>query len=128
MECRAITVLAATEQWFASIEEFNPLLQLDLAYLELRMSAWAFAQCYAQDAIVPHIHPMIGRESFELMLGLSPEAKRDNSFILEGVRELWPELLDIPINEYGDYRDFLRVISVSTDPVKLVRSLRKRFG
>lgn len=122
------TVLAATEQWFASIEEFNPLLQLDLAYLELRMSAWAFAQCYAQDAIVPHIHPMIGRESFELMLGLSPEAKRDNSFILEGVRELWPERLDIPINEYGDYRDFLRVISVSTDPVKLVRSLRKRFG
>ena len=98
-------VVEATEAWFESVRPFNSLTQLDLAYLELRMSAWAFAQSYAQDAIVDHLHPMICREAYRLMLELPPDAKRQNRFILEGIEELWPELLQLPINRYGDARD-----------------------
>jgi hypothetical protein len=98
-------VVEATEAWFESVRPFNPLTQLDLAFLELRMSAWAFAQAYAQDAIVDHLHPMICREVYRLMLELPPEAKRQRRFVLDGVQALWPELLELPINRYGDARD-----------------------
>ncbi|MGH7785721.1 MAG: hypothetical protein ACRERC_02585 [Candidatus Binatia bacterium] len=98
-------VVEATEAWLESVRPFNALTQLDLAYLELRMSAWAFAQSYAQDAIVDHLHPMICREVYQLMLELPPEAKRQKRFIPEGVEALWPELLELPINRYGDARD-----------------------
>lgn len=98
-------VVEATEPWLESVRRFNPLTQLDLAYLELRMSAWAFAQSYAQDAIVDHLHPIICREVFRLMLELPPDAKRQNRFVREGIEALWPELLELPINRYGDARD-----------------------
>jgi hypothetical protein len=98
-------VVEATEAWLESVRPFNALTQLDLAYLELRMSAWAFAQSYAQDAIVDHLHPLICRETYRLMLELPPDAKRRSRFILEGIEALWPELLAIPINRYGDDRD-----------------------
>ena len=98
-------VVEATDAWLESVRPFNSLTQLDLAYLELRMSAWAFAQSYAQDAIVDHLHPLICRETYQLMLELPPDAKRQKRLIFDGVDQLWPELLEIPINRYGDARD-----------------------
>lgn len=121
-------VVEATREWFRSVEEFNPITQLDLAYLELRMSAWAFAQSYVQDAIVEHVHPLICREAFQLMLELPPDAKRDNRFITEGIAELWPELMELPINRYGDFRDRLALLRNLADPSRVARKLRKLFG
>ena len=118
-------VIEATDAWFQGVRGFNGLTQLDLAYLELRMSAWAFAQAYAQDAIVDHVHPMITRESFRLMLELGPEAKRQNAFILDGIRALWPTLLELPINRYGDLRDLLGFVHRFRDAKRVLRKLRK---
>lgn len=120
-------VVEATRAWHEPIAGLNALTRLDLAYLELRMSAWAFAQEYA-DSAVPHIHPMIGREAYQLMLELPPEAKRENAIITEGVKALWPELLQVPINQYGDYRDLLHVLSRAADPQRVAKKLRKMFG
>ena len=120
-------VVEATRAWHEPIAGLNALTRLDLAYLELRMSAWAFAQEYA-DSTVPHIHPMIGREAYQLMLELPPEAKRENAIITEGVKALWPELLQVPINQYGDYRDLLHVLSRAADPQRVAKKLRKMFG
>ncbi len=122
-------VVDATEQWLDSTRGFNALSQLDLAYLELRMSAWAFAQSYAQNSIVPQLHPMICRETYELMLRLPPDAKRNNSFILDGIWALWPELLEVPINRYGNARDWLALAEKATlKPSLVARRLRRRFG
>ncbi|HUF97826.1 MAG TPA: hypothetical protein VMM60_06820 [Ilumatobacter sp.] len=121
-------VLHATTQWWASVEHMNTLTQLDLAYLELRMSAWAFAQAYAQDRIVDHIHPLISRETFQLMLELDPETKRNNGFVLEGIGMLWPELLELPINKYGDYRDVVTLARKVIKPSRVVRRIRRRLG
>lgn len=120
-------VVEATRAWHEPIAGLNALTRLDLAYLELRMSAWAFAQEYAVNT-VRLIHPMIGREAYQLMLELPPEAKRGNAVITEGVRALWPELMQVPINRYGDYRDLLQVVTRATNPGRVAKKLRKMFG
>ena len=118
-------VIDATADWWVAVRDMNPLTQLDLAYLELRMSAWAFAQAYAQDRIISHLHPLICRDSFRLMLGLDPQSKRSNGFIVAGIQELWPELLAIPINKYGDHRDALTLVRKATRPSRVARKLRR---
>lgn len=125
---RSEEVLAATEQWLRTVTPFNALTQLDLAYLELRMSPWAFAQACPQDAYVKQLNPMICRETYQLMLELPPQTKRDSAFLRDAIRQLWPELLDFPINRYGDYRDILALVSKLASPTRLVRAVRKRMG
>lgn len=120
-------VVESTKCWYEGVKHMSPLTRLDLAYLELRMSAWAFAQEYA-DSTVPHVHPLIGREAFRLMLELPPEAKRSNALLREAIRKLWPELLTLPINRYGDYRDVLGLVQMSSNPQRVAKKLRKLFG
>lgn len=121
-------VIEATTAWFDGVAGLNPLLQLDLAYLELRMSAWAFAQSYANWHGLPLIHPMITREAYQLMLSVAPEARREGRFIRAGIRDRWPELLDTPINRYGDVRDALHWLSRASNPRRIVKKIRKRYG
>lgn len=124
----ASAVLEATEHWLEGVApQFDGLTVLDLAYLELRMSAWSAAQTYAQ-AFVEHQHPLIAREVYALMLDLPPEAKRGNLLIKSGIAQLWPELGEVPINRYGDYRDTLHVLMRAADGKRVAKKLRKLFG
>lgn len=121
-------VVGAVEVWMKGVPQVDGYLMLDLAYLELRMSCWAFAQAYS----TPNnhaIHPLISRESFAAMLSLPPEWRRSNRMIIRGIELAWPELLDLPINRYGDYRDAIRpVMRALRDPRLVVKKLRKRFA
>lgn len=121
-------VTAATATWFDGVRDFSPLTQLDLAYLELRMSAWAFAQTYTNRARLPLIHPMISRESYRCMMAVDPASRRDGRYIRVGIRQQWPELLDFPINRYGDARDALQWLSRATDPRRVLKKVRKLYG
>lgn len=121
-------VVAAVETWMETVPQVDGYLMMDLAYLELRMSCWAFAQAYATPDNYA-IHPMISRESFAAMLSLPPEWRRSNRMILRGIELAWPELLSLPINRYGDYRDMLRPLGrAMRNPQLVVKKLRKRFG
>jgi hypothetical protein len=121
-------VAAAVEAWMKTVPEVDGYLTLDLAYLELRMSCWAFAQAYATPDNCA-IHPLISRESFTAMLSLPPEWRRSNRMITRGIEIAWPELLSLPINRYGDYRDMLRPLGRAfRNPQLVVKKLRKRFG
>lgn len=121
-------VVAAVEEWLRHVPPCDSYFKLDLAYLELRMSCWAFAQSYATPNNCA-IHPLISRESFTAMLSLPPEWRRANRMILRGIELAWPEVLDLPINRYGDYRDMTRqVFRALRNPRLVVKKLRKRFG
>ena len=120
-------VNTATAQWLEGVKNFNALTQLDLAYMELRMSAWSAAQTYAQ-AFVNHLHPLIAREIYTLMLNLPPDAKRGNLLIKSAIEQSWPELGAIPINRYGDYRDLMHSVLRATDHKRVAKKLRKLFG
>jgi hypothetical protein len=121
--------LTAVETWLDSVRGLPALLQLDLAYLELRMGCWGFAMAYANHRPV-HIHPLINRASFAAMLSLPPDWRRmqnkSNRMIREIIRQGWPDLLELPINRYGDYRDPLRLVGRAIrSPHLVAKKLRK---
>jgi len=117
----------ATVKWFKTVEQFCPYTQLDLAYLELRMSAWGFAAAYTQNNTI-QFHPLISRNIYSVMLNINPSEKKKNIFIRDGVRRQWPDLLEFPINKYGDYRDVIHILQKIFTPSMLKRKLRKKFG
>ena len=68
------------------------------------MAPWAFANAYGTPE-VHHIHPLISRPVFETMVGLPLDWRREGRLTASIIRQCWPELLDVRINRYGDYRD-----------------------
>jgi hypothetical protein len=117
----------ATERWLEELAGLDTFTQLDLAYLELRTSAWSGPQTYAQ-SFVNHLYPLIGREANALLMSLSPEAKRGNHLLGAVMTQFWPELASVPINRYGDIRDTLYLLHKATNAKQVAKKLRKLFG
>ena len=118
----------AVAAWFDTLPTEDPLLQLDLAYLELRLSCWFAVQTYGSTGPKP-AYPMISREVFTRMLELPPEWRRENRWILSVIRAFWPELLSVPINNLGPIREAFRSLQrVIRKPSLVTRRLKRRFG
>lgn len=119
-------LLESTALWLGTLPPGLDFFSiLDLAYLELRMSAWAYAQAYAQDAICLHISPMISYRNYKAMFDISPESKLRNPFLYSGIMRNWPSLLEVPINRYGDWRDLFTLIRKASNPVRVISKIRK---
>lgn len=118
----------AVGSWFATLPFDDPLLVLDLAYLELRVCCWASVQAYS--AVGPrHVYPMVSRAAFSGMLSLPPSWRRDDNWLRLVINESWPELLTVPVNNLGPVREAVRsAIRVARNPSLIVRRWRKRFA
>lgn len=125
-------VTEAVAAWLPSVAGFDAFQTLDLAYLELRMGCWGFATSYCNPGRIT-IHPLISRESFTAMLALPPDWRRmegkSNKMILTAIRHAWPDVLDLPISTYGDYRDQMYLLRKGIKrPYLIAKKLRKMFG
>jgi asparagine synthetase B (glutamine-hydrolysing) len=118
-------LLERINTWLEGVARFSIHTQLDLAYLELRLSPWAYASVYAQNPAVSYISPFVSRRTFELILRTQPEARRGSHIMREALSGSWPELLEIPINRYGDYRDLIRKLALLADIPRVMQKLRK---
>jgi hypothetical protein len=98
---------------------------LDLAYLELRMSSWAYAQSYAQDALCLHISPMISYRNYKSMFSIHPHIKRNGYILRRVISSAWPELLNYPINRYGGWQDMFAIFGKLTNPKRVISKIRK---
>jgi hypothetical protein len=114
------------ETWLSSMpKDLNALEVLDLAFIELRNSSWAFGQAYSNPLTIK-INPLNSRSAYAAMLGSSPEARRGNALFRTVIEKNWPELLTIPVNRYGNYRDRLeRVMLGLRRPDKALRKARQ---
>lgn len=118
-------ILKEIEEWMAALPPYNTLFKLDLAYIELRMSCWAFAQSYASPDVIK-IYPLISRGSYEAMLSLPADVRRNNGMIKLCIEQSWPDTLVFPINRYGDYRDRLEFIEKAVRrPYRAWKKLRQ---
>lgn len=100
---RVDTVL---QRWLDELPAgLDPIAIYELAYIELRMSCWAYAQSYTNPDMI-QIAPLISRACFTHMLRLTPEVRRSQSFARLIVMRRQPALLEIPINRFGDMRDW----------------------
>ena len=121
-------VVAAVARWLDGVAGLDTFLTLDLAFLELRMAPWAFANAYGTPE-VRHIHPLVSRTVFETMVGLPYDWRRQGLLTTSIVRQYWPELLDVRINSYGDYRDWVRLIKrVAANPSQIARKFRRKLA
>ena len=119
-------VIAAIDEWMTTLPDGDSHFLLDMAYLELRMSAWAYANPFGSGKEILHIAPMIGRASYDLMLSLPEEWKRNTRFIASSMTQGWPELAEFPINRWGDRRDVTqRIRQAAAEPHLIAKKLRK---
>lgn len=118
----------AIETWFTTLPTADPLLALDLAYLELRVCCWASVQTYS--AVGPaHVYPMVSRRTFTAMLSLPPSWRRHDEWLRIAIENNWPEILSIPVNSLGPVREAIRTVRrVVRQPSLIVRRWRKRFA
>jgi hypothetical protein len=117
----------AVDEWRRGLPQgITPLQLLDIAYLELRMSTWAYAQAYTQPDII-ELHPLTSRAQFTRMWSLPTEERRKNVLVTGVIQARWPELLsEIPINSYGDWRDKLeRLRRAISRPDRAFRKIRQ---
>ncbi|TKT80444.1 hypothetical protein XW59_008495 [Aquamicrobium sp. LC103] len=116
---------AAVEKWLSPLKHLDSLLLLDLAYMELRMGSWAFAQSYA---LPRHreFNPLVSRRIYAAMLSTPPAWRRGNALIVHAIALRWPELLVLPINRYGGWRDRLAMARrIVSEPRRALRKLRQ---
>lgn len=109
-------------------DKLDPYQILDLAYLELRMGPWAFAQP-RMSGTVPSIHPLISYNQFARMWSIEPVRRANNELIRQIIEQNWPELLKVPINRWGNHRDFTDpIIEAIRHPKKIRRKIRQIAG
>jgi hypothetical protein len=118
----------SVERWLASLAGFPNSVILDLAFLELKFGNWAMAQHPAQNALKFHLMPYSQRDVLASFIGTNPVEKTTSRLFTACIGHLWPELNDIPVNRYGDYRDLLMKIGKITRPGRVRRFLRDRLS
>lgn len=111
-------------EWLAGLPQTEPARVLDLAYIEQRMGPWAFAQSYANPASLV-LHPLGSAAALRAMLALPAEYRQNDGMIRGMVERHWPELLELPINRYGDRRDLQRHVAKLRNPARAWRKLRQ---
>lgn len=119
--------LSATRAWLTSIPEGDAFFVLDLAYLELRVSPWAYAQSYA-DPPTWQFHPFATRAVVSRVLQLPVAFKRADLLNRALIAGEWPELLEIPFNKYGDRRDLFDLMRKVSDVSRVTKKLRKMLA
>lgn len=117
----------AVEGWLAGVSASDRARVLDLAYLELRVSAWAYVQSYAHVAVghMCTVSPMVNRDVFQCFAALDRAQRLSGAPFRAVIQRLWPELLSVPINRYGDLRDWFAPARKLLQPVRVARKARK---
>ncbi|MGC4024851.1 MAG: hypothetical protein QM744_06685 [Mesorhizobium sp.] len=120
-------VIEKVGEWLKPLERYDTLFKLDLAYIELRMSAWGFCDTYVKPK-QKELHPMVSRANYVDMLSIPPDLRRGGKMFPEIIAMLWPELLSQPINRYGDWRDQFAVVKKALrDPNRARRKAVQLF-
>jgi len=121
-------VLEDIDVWLAGLTGQPNSVILDLAYLELRAGSWAMSQRPLTNSIKLNFLPFTQRAVFDTFIGVSPAAKGTSRLFPALVDQLWPELGAIPINKYGDIRDYLVLWKKVRTPNRVRRFLRDRLA
>ena len=103
-------ILERGQHWLNGLPTRNPLIVLDLYWLEQAWGGWGGFLAYGQvDAGSYHHYPFLHRQVIEAMLRLPPEYRLGHQLSWDIIGSTWPELLEFPFNQasagvYGAYR------------------------
>lgn len=114
--------------WRAELEGQPGSVIMDLAFHELKFGNWAMGQRPISNSIKLNLLPFAQRTVLEAFIGIAPEHKTTEKLFWGLIRHLWPELEQVPINKYGDFRDRLGLWKKLSNPARVRRFLRDRFA
>jgi hypothetical protein len=115
-------------EWFSGVASLPNSVILDLAFLELKFGSWAMGQHPIQNALKLHFFPFSQRDVLQSFMAVEPSEKGTERLFRSCIERLWPELNEVPVNSYGDYRDYLVVLEKLANPARVRRFLRDRFA
>lgn len=72
-----------------------------------------------------YISPLVNQGLFAHFFGLPPIERNKADYVLTAIRLGWPELLNVPVNRYGDWRDYLMLVRKASNPALVLKKLRK---
>lgn len=120
--------LANLDEWFDGVAGLPNSVILDLAFLELKFGSWGMGQHPLQNALKLHFFPFSQRDVLEAFMGVSPSEKGTEHLFSACIDGLWPEISEIAVNKYGDFRDYLVLFGKLTNPARVRRFLRDRLA
>jgi len=100
-------ILEATENWLAELDGFNIFNILDLFFIEQRTGCWAAPQHYGNTISKFEFSVFNHRVIFRSMLQVPYEYRRQKNLEGDICRNMWPELLELPFNEYTGFRGLI---------------------
>lgn len=103
-------IRCAGQAWIDGLMEDCPLgtaMMLDLVRMEQRHGGWGGAAIYGHPVIRPSLQPFSGQRLYEITLAMPTEYRLKKKFYFDLMRELWPELLEVPINRADGAARFL---------------------
>jgi len=100
------TFLAEMENWLSELQGFNIFNILDLFHVEQRLGCWVGPQHYGCNVPLFEISPFNQRKIFIATMKLPYTYRKESGLAGDICRELWPELLELPFNEYIGYRKY----------------------
>lgn len=121
-------LLANISTWFAALEGQPNSVILDLAFHELKFGSWAMGQRPITNSIKLNFLPFAQRAVLDAFLGVAPAEKDTATLFWALIRAQWPELESVPVNKYGDARDYLAVWKKLSNPARVRRFLRDRLA
>lgn len=105
-------MLLRARAWLDELAGLSAYTILDLLYLEQRLGCWGGPQQYGGDGYSAcQLFPLAHREIFAAMLALPPEYRRENQLALDICRLAWPELLDLPFNQFSGWQRYPRRVA-----------------
>lgn len=116
------------ESWLDELPEDLDAFQIfDLAYVELRMACWAFAQPWMKPAPT-RIHPLISYNQFHRMWQIPPPVRAEKGVSRIIIENQWAELLGVAINKTGNpIQDILKLIVRGFKRPDLIKRKLRQF-
>jgi len=97
------TLWSAAEEWLADAPALDPLRLLDLLYVEQRVGCWASPATAGHTDSAHMTSPFCDREIVRALIALGEEKKRSEEWMEDIIRKAWPQLLDIPFDQYAGW-------------------------
>jgi hypothetical protein len=101
-------VLKATEEWLTGLSDVNTFVKLDLVHIEQRLSCWGAIQSFGNLTSKFEIPPSGSRVVFKSMMRLPHHFRLKKQLPYEICKTEWPELLQLPFNEYPGVYGYFR--------------------
>jgi hypothetical protein len=92
--------LEKTEKWLSGLTKNHAVAQVNLFFLEQRMASWAAPQIYGNIYSQFEISPFNHRKIYHGMMKLPHLYWKNKELANDICRKLWPELLELPFNDY----------------------------